>query len=555
MAGRSRLAFIFRKHGLVCERTGDKPRNVESVLADQPTPHPDIAKVAETKKIRAAEYVRMSTEHQKYSIENQADRIRQYADKHGMEIVKTYADEGKSGLRIEGRDALKQLIDDVEAGTADFEVILVYDISRWGRFQDADESAYYEYICKRAGVAVKYCAEQFENDGSPVATIVKGVKRAMAGEYSRELSAKVFAGQCRLIELGFRQGGMAGYGLRRMRVDQNGVPQGILEHGEHKSLQTDRVILVPGPTEEVETVQWMYRLFVDGGKAESEIAALLNEKGIRTDLDCPWTRGTVHQVLTNEKYIGNNVYNRRSFKLKKKRVENSPELWIRADNAFEAVVDPQIFFTAQGMIRERNRRFSDEEMLERLRRLFDHHGYLSGLIIDESENMPSSGSYQRRFGSLIRAYALIGFKPDRDYRYIEINRALRRLHGDIVADTIASIESLGGSIIRSPATDLLAVNREFTASIVIARCRHTPAGSSRWNIRLDTGLAPDLTVAVRMNATNKEPLDYYLLPLFDISTDRIRLAEENGLMLDAFRFESLDYFFAMAERTHFAEIA
>ena len=92
-------------------------------MADQPTPHPDIAKVAETKKIRAAEYVRMSTDHQKYSTENQADRIRQYADKHGMEIVKTYADEGKSGLRIEGRDALKQLIDDVEAGTADFEII------------------------------------------------------------------------------------------------------------------------------------------------------------------------------------------------------------------------------------------------------------------------------------------------------------------------------------------------------------------------------------------------------------------------------------------------
>ena len=58
-------------------------------------------------------------------------------------------------------------------------------------------------FCKRAGVTVHYCAEQFENDGSPVSTIVKGVKRAMAGEYSRELSAKVFAGQCRLIELGF----------------------------------------------------------------------------------------------------------------------------------------------------------------------------------------------------------------------------------------------------------------------------------------------------------------------------------------------------------------
>lgn len=83
-----------------------------------------------------------------------------------------------SGLSIDGRDALKKLITDVQNGSADFTTILVYDVSRWGRFQDADESAYYEYICKRAGINVQYCAEQFENDGSPVSTIMKGVKRA-----------------------------------------------------------------------------------------------------------------------------------------------------------------------------------------------------------------------------------------------------------------------------------------------------------------------------------------------------------------------------------------
>lgn len=89
-------------------------------------------------------------------------------------------------MRIDGREALQRLIRDVESGEADFSVILVYDVSRWGRFQDADESAYYEYICRRAGISVHYCAEQFDNDCSPVATIVKGVKRAMAGEYSRD---------------------------------------------------------------------------------------------------------------------------------------------------------------------------------------------------------------------------------------------------------------------------------------------------------------------------------------------------------------------------------
>jgi DNA invertase Pin-like site-specific DNA recombinase len=116
--------------------------------------------------IKAVEYVRMSTEHQQYSTENQSAKIREYAARRGIEIIRSYADAGKSGLRIDGREALQRLIQDVESGSADFQIILVYDVSRWGRFQDADESAYYEYRCRRAGMQVVYCAEQFENDGS-----------------------------------------------------------------------------------------------------------------------------------------------------------------------------------------------------------------------------------------------------------------------------------------------------------------------------------------------------------------------------------------------------
>ena len=175
-----------------------------------------------------------------------------------MSIVQTYADDGKSGLNLEGRDALQQLIADVERGTARFEVILVYDVSRWGRFQDADESAYYEYLCKRANITVHYCAEPFINDGSLPSTLIKTIKRTMAGEYSRELSVKVFAGQCRLIELGFRQGGSPGYGLQRLLIDQHRNSKGILARGERKSIQTDRVILVPGPEEEVAVVREIY---------------------------------------------------------------------------------------------------------------------------------------------------------------------------------------------------------------------------------------------------------------------------------------------------------
>jgi DNA invertase Pin-like site-specific DNA recombinase len=248
-------------------------------------------------RVRAAAYVRMSTEHQQYSTNNQMDVINEYAAKRSMDIVTVYSDEGKSGLNIRGRDSLGKMIEDVQSRAISFGCILVYDVSRWGRFQDADESAYYEYICRRAGISVHYCAEQFENDGSPVSTIVKGVKRAMAGEYSRELSSKVFQGACRLIQMGYKQGGTAGFGLRRMLIDQNGQHKGLLKMGEHKSLQTDRVILVRGPDDEVANVHWIYDAFVRQGRSESAIAQELNSRGVRTDFDREWTRGSVHQVL------------------------------------------------------------------------------------------------------------------------------------------------------------------------------------------------------------------------------------------------------------------
>lgn len=160
--------------------------------------------------LRAAQYVRMSTDRQDYSIQNQLDLIAAFAGSRNIMIVRTYSDEGRSGLRLDDRPALRDLLNIVQRGEADFQMILVHDVSRWGRFQDIDESAYYEYICKRAGVRVVYCAENFENDDSLISTLIKNLKRAMAGEYSRELSKKVFIGQCTLVRQGFWQGAQPG---------------------------------------------------------------------------------------------------------------------------------------------------------------------------------------------------------------------------------------------------------------------------------------------------------------------------------------------------------
>lgn len=497
---------------------------------------------------RAVAYVRMSTEHQQYSTENQLDVIRTFADSRGLEIVRVYADEGKSGLRLDGRDSLKRLISDVESGGANFAVVLVYDVSRWGRFQDPDVAASYEIRCKQAGVKILYCAEQFENDGSPISSIIKSVKRTMAGEYSRELSVKVHAGQCRHIREGHRQGGPAGYGLRRMRVDQTGAHQQELGRGEHKALQTDRVILVPGPVDEVATVRSIYRSFVEDGRTESEIAAELNERGAVTDRGTAWTRGTVHQILINEKYVGHNVWNRVSFKLKQERIRNPPAAWVRKEDAFEPIVEKLMFDAARQVILARSYRMSDAEMLEVLRRVLWRHGYLSGMVIDEARGCPSSSAYMSRFGSLLRTYSLIGYTPARDYSYVEINKHLRELHPGVVEGTERAIRDVGATVERGDAPGLLLVNSEFFVSLVLSRCRRTEWGGNRWIIRFDNALRPDITVAVRMDADAKTIRDYYLLPAIDFHSDLVRIGEHNDFGLDGYRYDDLSMLCRIARR-------
>ncbi len=302
-------------------------------------------------------------------------------------------------------------------------------------------------------------------------------------------------------------------------------------------------------------VNQTYRWFIDEGISESEIAARLNGSGILTDLGRGWTRSTVREVLSNEKYIGNNVYNRISFKLKKHRVTNTPDMWIKKEGAFDAIVSPEDFYTAQGIMRARAYRFSNEELIEKLRNLYQQRGFLSGLIIDETEGMPSASAYAHRFGSLIRAYQAVGFTPDRDYHYLEVNQFLRRLHPQIVAQTERAIADLGGSVVRDPATDLLCVNREFTVSLVLARCQAHDNGRHRWKVRFDTSLAPDITVAVRLDQPNQAPLDYYLLPRLDFGLPKLSLAERNGIEFESYRFDTLDYLYGMAERTRIRRAA
>jgi hypothetical protein len=287
---------------------------------------------------------------------------------------------------------------------------------------------------------------------------------------------------------------------------------------------------------------------------EAAIAQALNDEGQLTDLNRPWTRATVHQVLTNEKYIGNNVYNRVSYKLKEHRVRNPPEKWIRAEAAFDAIVPVEAFERAREIILERSRRLTDEDFLTRLRLLLEERGAVSGLIIDERPGMPSSSAYRYRFGSLLRAYELVGYRPARDYRFVEINKRLRALHPELTEELRQGLAGVGAHAEDTP-DGLLRINRELSLSLAIARCRQTTGGAFRWRFGFDTSLVPDITIAVRMAAGNERPLDYFFFPAFDLAGGGLRLAEENGLSIDAYRFDDLSELFELAVRVPFAEAA
>jgi hypothetical protein len=185
--------------------------------------------------------------------------------------------------------------------------------------------------------------------------------------------------------------------------------------------------------------------------------------------------------------------------------------------------------------------------LEKLREVLSKNGRISGFLIDESEELPSSSAFRNRFGSLVSAYRLIGYDPEIDYSFIEINRQIRKRHPEIMAEIIEKIRQMGSTVMVAEKTDLLCVNGEWTVSIVLCRCQQTPAGSSRWAIRLDAGLKPDITIAARLDETNTGIRDYYLLPALDMTWERLRLAEENGVYLDAYQFDALDYFYGMSE--------
>ena len=506
-------------------------------------------------KVRVAQYLRMSTDHQQYSLHNQSEYIKDYAEKNNMEIAYTYDDAGKSGVSIIGRHSLQQLLSDVEQKKIDIQAVLFYDVSRFGRFQNSDEAAYYSFLFERNGVDLIYCSEPIPTKDFPLeSSVILNIKRSSAAYHSRNLSEKVFIGQVNLIKLGYHQGGMAGYGLRRLLVDENGIAKEILGFRKRKSIQTDRVILIPGPKNEIKIVNSIYDLFIDDNMPEFIIAERLNEQNIPAENGTLWTRAKIHQILTNEKYIGNNIYNKTSSKLKSRLVKNPKHEWVRCDKAYKPIISKKKYNKAQEIIQLRSIHLTNEDLLEKLKQKLESNGKLSGFIIDEDDTGPSSSVYRTRFGGLLRAYTLIGYKPEHDYSYIQINEALRSFYSGIIEDFKGEILKSNCYIDEYKYAPMLYINDELLISVLITKCTPMKSGKLRWKVRFDNSQKADITIVIRMDSQNISPLDFYIIPKIENEYSKMCMTETNNIRLDLYRFDNLDKLLQIITRMKVREL-
>lgn len=492
----------------------------------------------------AAAYVRMSRDSQEYSPINQMTLINKYASDHDMQIVKTYSDEGISGLRIENRPGLRALLTEVVGGSADFSKLLVYDVSRWGRFQDIDESGHYEFICRRAGVEVIYCAELFGSDNSLISTFGKMLKRGAAAEFSRELSVRLFRAKCHLASRGFSMGGTPPFGMKTVLVDSNGKRVYGPISGDRKVYSDFRLSLVPGPVKEVRIIREIFRRYVELGESGAQITRFLNASGTPTMKGGKWHQTGVNRILENERYAGTQVYNTKSGKMGTKQRRNPLSEWIRKPNAFPHIIDPEVFEKAQEIRRERRRRLSDEELLIMLRRLLAKRGRLTERMIIRQKNMPCVDDYVTRFGSLFNAYRMIGYYGNSKHPVSQERLRRRHLRTELMASIRSIVESAGWSFEIGPTASWFRMGDDLICSLQLMTQRKGRK-RTRWyrfhqKCIARSVISANFHILARLNPDRTVIRDCFVVPGYMYTLLPLTFGVQNPPSVNRYRVKTLD---------------
>jgi Recombinase len=363
----------------------------------------------------------------------------------------------------------------------------------------------------------------------------------MAGEYSRELSAKVFAALIRNAKKGFRVGGRPGFGLRRMLISRDGTRR-ELAAGEWKSVINERVVLSLGPELEQQWVREIFRMYVSGRFSMQDIADELNRQGVPFPQGGKmWNHRNVSRVLTHPKYEGTAIYNRKSSKLRGPKKATPESEWVVLQNAFPAIVDAETFERAQQTRRSRVWNPSDEEVLAPLKRLLSIHGKLSSSLLRGEPSALSADGYRERFGALTKAFSLVGYESPRKAGACT-RAAIQRLRVGLMSQMVQTFPNNVSVHSRGP-IQRNCLRLKNGRKIAVRVCRSKPVGilGHVWILHppgCDKGL---ISLVAGATADNKAIEAFYILPPFS-SARQVQLSANHEWLKKGIRLSSLDRF-------------
>lgn len=274
---------------------------------------------------RAALYARFSSEMQRTeSIDAQLRAMHEYCAEHQWTVVQEYVDEAKSAM-TDQRPAFLRMIAD--SGKHLFDIVLVLKLDRFCR--NRYDSATYRYKLRKNGVQL--CSVLEHLDDSPESIIMESVLEAMAEYYSKNLGRELMKTKLENAYHCKNNGGM--------------LPLGY-------DLDTDGHLIIN--PHEAEAVKMIFELYANGYGLK-QIAEELNLRGYRSKLGKPFSSGSFHEILQNEKYIGVFVYNKASpadIRHRRNGHRHKPDdQIIRIPGGCPAIVSQELFDRVQQMRR------------------------------------------------------------------------------------------------------------------------------------------------------------------------------------------------------------
>jgi hypothetical protein len=255
---------------------------------------------------------------------------------------------------------------------------------------------------------------------------------------------------------------------------------------------------------------------------------------------------TISNMLKNEIYLGNVIYNRRSQKLGEKQVANPRGMWIRCDHTFKPIIPPKLFARAQKVRVELEcgRTSSDKELLDDLAALLRKKGHLSMKIMQSARELPHWTVYAKRFGSIMNAYKRVGFKPHCRYNFTEIAAKIDAAICEVATDIVTALEQRRVHVTFLPVLYLLTLNRGLTVGMAVARSMSNGIGikgpSQRWEVRRLRFRRSYLTLVIRMNESNTAIKDYFLMPTANLPATRDNRMRISDRFFGEFRYDAFD---------------